>query len=139
MREIGVVQNIFGEYADVAIVRKTACGENCASCSGGCTPGEQIIRARNTAFAKKGDRVVLEMQTGKVVKAAFWVYILPIICLVAGTIIGQEFFGNEWTGILTGIGCMLVCFLVIHFLDARNKDNYEVVVTEILYKSRTGN
>lgn len=132
MREIGIVQNIFGEYADVAIVRKTACGENCVSCKGGCVPSEQIVRAKNAARAKPGDRVAVEMESQQVVKAAFLAYLLPIVFLVAGTIIGQEVFGSEWPGIVTGISCMAVCLLAIHFIDRRKQKDFELTVTEIL-------
>ena len=132
MREVGIVQNIFGDYADVAIVRKTACGENCISCKGGCTPGEQIVRAKNAAFAKQGDRVAVELGGQKVVKAAFLAYIVPIIFLVAGTLIGQKIFGSEWPGIVTGLICMAACLLVIHFIDAHKKEAYELTITEVL-------
>lgn len=137
MREIGIVQNVFGEYADVAIVRKTACGENCASCKGGCTPSEQIVRAKNTASAKKGDRVAVELGSRKVVNAAFLAYIVPIIFLVLGTIAGQNIFGSEWPGIITGIVCMAACLLLIHFVSERKKAEYELAIVEVLHSAET--
>ena len=102
------------------------------SCKGGCTPGKQIVRAKNAAFAKKGDRVAVELGGQKVVKAAFLAYIVPVICLVIGTIVGQKIFGSEWPGIVCGLLCMAACLLIIHFIDARKKDVYELTITEVL-------
>ena len=56
MREIGIVESVENGYARVRIRRKSACGENCANCKGGCAPTEQLVSALNEADAKTGQQ-----------------------------------------------------------------------------------
>ena len=79
MKETGIVKEASGEFCKVVVMRKSACGENCASCSGGCKLQNQICLVKNTKGAKAGDKVEIEIDTMTVLKSAFLVYILPIL------------------------------------------------------------
>lgn len=70
MREAGVVISCDGTRAEVTVLRHSACGENCASCKGGCAPTKTVITAENTAGAKPGDKVLMEMSDKKALGAA---------------------------------------------------------------------
>ena len=71
MREEGFVKAIKDDTCEVIIKRKTACGENCASCKAGCEAREQVCVAENTLGANVGDKVIIEMDSAKVLKSAF--------------------------------------------------------------------
>ena len=132
MKKIGVVEHLFGEFADVAVMRETACGENCASCKGGCVPSGTIVRARNKAGAMEGETVVVEMENKRVLKAAFVVYIIPIILLIVGYALGHSIFQTEPAGIMTGIILMALGLLLVQRWGKSKAGEYDLVITKII-------
>jgi len=77
----------------VSTVRSGACSActakgMCQSVGGG---GEAEVVAINSADARVGDRVVISFRTGSLLKAMFLLYIFPIICLLAGAVIGNNY------------------------------------------------
>ena len=79
MKEEGVVKRELNELCEVVVRRKTACGDNCASCGGACKMNFEAVTAKNAVGAKAGDSVVIEMESKKVILSAFLVYILPLL------------------------------------------------------------
>jgi len=90
--EQGVVIKISAGAAWVKTNKTGACKECSAraSChsSGG---GEEVeVEVINEVGAKVGDRIVLSLETGSLLKATFLLYVFPILLLIAGAVIGQE-------------------------------------------------
>ena len=134
MEQTGIVEECTDGMAKVKITRSSACGDSCASC-GMCPGRETVIEARNDCKAAKGDTVVLNMSSSKVLNAAFLAYIVPVILLVSGCIAGSYIFKSENAGILSGFALMAVSFAVIHMLDKRLKSRYSPTITRVLTKS----
>ena len=111
-------------YAIVRVLKKSACGENCASCKGGCVPTERSVKVKNTISAKVGERVVLEMKDSKVLTAAFIVYILPMIVFFSGYFVGGKFFDEEGGKILTATLFALLTLPFLKIYDGKNKEKY---------------
>lgn len=79
-----VIKIIDQSRAEVVVKRISACGENCASCGGGCGDNKTArVIASNRISAGVGDEVVIKTKTSSILKAAFVVYILPIILFLA--------------------------------------------------------
>lgn len=77
----------------VSTVRSGACESctargMCHSVGGG---GEAEVIANNPANAGVGDRVLISFQTGSLLKAMFLLYIFPVICLLVGAVIGNNY------------------------------------------------
>ena len=70
MTQNGVVTKLLDQgMAEVAVERGTACG-HCTGC-GECVYGKRIlVAAKNKIFAKPGDKVTLETETGVIVQVA---------------------------------------------------------------------
>lgn len=91
--EKGTVTKVFPEFALVKSTRSSSC-ESCSSkdachLMGG--EGNQVeIEALNSVNAQEGDRVLLSLKTASLFKLSFLLYILPIIFLFAGAIIGEK-------------------------------------------------
>lgn len=99
----GVVAALDGDYALVDI----SAAEGCGSCSraGGCgaaREGDRRQRIPNIAGARVGDRVVIAVPDGAVLKAALRAYIFPLLCALAGVASGLSF-GGDRVGALLGL------------------------------------
>ena len=124
LREVGFVDELHGEYAIVRVAKKSACGENCASCKGGCTPGERRIKVKNPISVDVGDRVILETPAGKVLSAAFLAYILPIIIFFVGFFVGENIFEHELLSVFVGVIFAGVCFCGLYFFNKKAEEKY---------------
>ncbi len=89
MKCSGTVEKVKGRHASVR-VDHGRCGQ-CTGCVAMTNrdPNEDIdFEVENILDAKPGDRVVMEMPSGKVYKAYVKVFWLPVIALVAGYALG---------------------------------------------------
>ncbi|MFI3115013.1 MAG: SoxR reducing system RseC family protein [Clostridia bacterium] len=77
----GIVQKIIDDkHAEVCVTRQSACGENCASCSGCAKPTYKAVTiARNPINAQVGDVVNLKSEDAIILKGAVYVYVLPLV------------------------------------------------------------
>ncbi len=140
IEEEGIVSEIDGDLAKVAILKKSAC-EQCAA-SGVCHPGDQeLMEAANPLNAKKGQKVKIVIAPQLYLKASIILYGIPMAVFIAGAIIAKKLalqFGSEANSDLwaftAGALCLAVTFL---FLRAYNKkvektQKYKPVIVEIL-------
>ncbi len=130
MFQSGIVKKTSGKNADVEITRSSACAENCASC--GLCPGKTaVVTAANDVGAAAGDTVVIDMADSKVLGAAFLVYIVPVITLIAGYLIGEAISGKESAGIVTGFILMILTFAAIILTDKKRRNRYTPRIVKI--------
>jgi len=78
MTQIATVEKVLaGGYAEISVPRKSACGHDCEECAGcGMTGAAIHARARNDVGAQKGDKVVVESSTKKLLGVVALVYLL---------------------------------------------------------------
>lgn len=131
MNAVGFVESVDGKYITVRITRESACGGSCSEC-GGCGGAERIVRAVNNAGAKEGCRVLMKMDTSKVLFAAFLVYILPLAVLFAAYAVMFFISGKEIVSTAVSIAALLVSFALVHMIDKKLKDNYTLIAVSIL-------
>lgn len=89
-REEGVVTAVGPASAWVKTTRSSAC----KSCSArhSCTPqenNETLVEVVNPIKAKVGDRILLSIESAALLKAAFLIYVFPILGMLAGAGLGQ--------------------------------------------------
>lgn len=142
MEKIGLVKSVKENTATIEIRRVSACGENCASCKGGCAPTNHYITAKNTIHASAGQYVKLEMENKHVLGAAFLVYIVPLVGMILGILLGiaaAEYLGyvinKELIGFAVGLLFLGIFYFVISFIDKKIKQSktMEVVITKIIH------
>ena len=93
MQEIGVVESINEKNGTAKVVfdRKSAC-ENCKMClTAGGEKMKVYVEVKNTLGAKVGDQVGVTMNDAFVLKAAFIIYLIPVILVGAGLAIFRKF------------------------------------------------
>lgn len=129
MEQIGQVVEIIGEKAKVLVKRHDVCS-NCGGCGISLSgKGENYLEALNTVNAAVGQTVRVASDTGQVLKASFVVYIVPVLSLLAGIALGQQF-GGEPAGLILGLVFLLLSYLAVRAYDrkvARGRVQSEVV------------
>ena len=114
----GLVIETDNNIAKVKLTRHSEC-ENCGSCSG---QNEVIQRAHNKIGAKPGQRVFIEVENNNVLKAAFIVFILPLLSIAAGIIIAELVSGilqisSVVPDIIGACVCTLISVTIIKHFD----------------------
>ncbi len=127
MRQHGTIKSINGSKAVVVVKRPTACGENCASCSGSCTAVLHEVFADNEIGAQVGQKVIIEMENKKVFKAIFLVYVFPIAALILGYMLAGLVLCNEKWAALTAFGFMAASFALIYFKGKKQEYKHRIV------------
>ncbi len=122
----GVIVENNQKTSKVKIVRGSMCGDNCGSCNL-CGKRETIVFAENNINAKKGDRVVLEMQSKEGLIAAVLVYGAPLLILILGIVIISAFNYNQAKGLLITLCVIVLYFLALKKLDRKMKPSAKVV------------
>lgn len=139
--EEGTIKRIEGQKAWVITHRSEACHD--CEAKGVCHvlgSGKEVeIVADNEASASPGDRVLLAMQSRSLLKATFLIYMAPIVLMIIGAFLGNQFASQIH---LSSDLASLLCgglFFAISFLVARkkgvalgNKKQYTPQVIEII-------
>jgi sigma-E factor negative regulatory protein RseC len=128
--EYGEVMEVHGSTAKVKLGAKQACA-HCGICSKiGNSPNEMLVDVYAGEPVKKGDKVVLVMGNGMILKSAFIVYMVPLIALIAGYYIGKQLMEalnvtlkGELFPALFGFFLLALSFLAIRWYDRRKKDD----------------
>lgn len=135
MLQNGIVKKLHTNTAEVEIHRSAACGESCAAC--GLCPGKTaVVAAANEIRAAVGDSVMIDMSDKKVLGAAFLVYIVPLIALIAGYFIGYAVFKSELPSVGIAFALMAVTFGIIILCDKRLKKRYTPRIVSIVNNER---
>ena len=89
--EEGVVIKVGDRTAWVKTTRSSACN-HCASresCHTGEQGKEMEVEVTNPVGAKIGDRIVLYFETASLLKAAFLLYVFPVLGMLTGAALGH--------------------------------------------------
>jgi sigma-E factor negative regulatory protein RseC len=148
IREYGTVIENRGATVIVTIKRHAAC-ESCGACGGlgGGAQAELVLTTENTVGAKVGDLVLLEMPTGKLYQAAFLIYTVPLLMLLAGFTAGQwlgRLFGltarpAELFGMISGLIAVVLTYVAVHYWDERRGGGvrFQPKLTQIITSAGT--
>lgn len=135
-----VIRLLDGNHCEVMLRRHSACG-HCGQCSHG--SGEpSIFEVANTLNAEVGDMVLLEMETGNLLKAVLVIYLLPLVNLILGYFLGYwlnsilQITKGEGFAVASGLIVMALTFLFVRFYDKRagGQSEFKPRMTQILYE-----
>jgi len=108
---------------------KTLRTDACESCTakGACNMmgggKEMEVEAVNKIGAKADDRVVIAFESASLLKVSFLIYLFPVICMIAGALIGQKLsLKYDLNESLFSAGAAFI-FFVAAFLFVRIKGN----------------
>lgn len=84
--EEGIVIEVIGNLAKIKAGKHNDC-KDCGACPGN---DSAIVTAKNEIVAKPGQRVNFEVQELNEVKGAFIVFVLPLIGIFMGIVLGSK-------------------------------------------------
>ena len=133
MTQIATVEKLLpGGYAEISVPRKTACGHDCEECAGcGMTGAAIHARARNDVGAQKGDKVVVESSTKKLLGVVALVYLLPVVGFLLGYFL-SEGLAEGWRYAIA-IGAAALSFLasVAYDRKARREESLTYTILRV--------
>ncbi len=145
--EEGIVLKLHDSTTALVKTKRSSACESCSSKDSCQTTGGGVnmeVEVVNIAGAKVGDTVVIEVQASSLLKASFLIHIFPILCLVAGAVVGQEIAPTyNWdlstASALTGFLFFSLAFLIIKVVGKKmaSKDAYKPKVIRVKRSYRT--
>ena len=135
----GIVLEVTGNVAKVKASRHSDC-ENCGACPGNTAI---VVEALNKAGAKPGQSVAIEIREVNMLKAAFIVYMAPLLAAFAGALAG--YYAANYTGtdslltsIAGGMGLFALSVWYVRYFDhrARTDERMRPVIVAILSGNR---
>ena len=140
-REEGTVVAVRGDIAEVMLRRSRLC-EGCGSCCVLVDDDTMLAEAQNSAGAKKGDHVIVDMPANVSIRAAYILYGIPLLAFLVGlgvgTILGSALFGGGLTvvlGLIFGFGFLALSFILLarrYAPNSRASSRYRLVIKEVL-------
>jgi len=141
IEEFGTVVEIKTDGVALVQCRKTHACKGCAAeslCSLGRDDGERRVEAHNPLQAQIGERVKIATTTKAFYQSSFLVYIVPLVGLVIGGLIGQSA-GQRMgvdpnvTSFLAGLFLLVAALLGVRSLNRHlPKEQYMPTVVEVL-------
>lgn len=134
MTQEAVVTKLLPEgMAEVAVKRTSACGGNCGSCESCVFQNELKTPAFNLIGAKPGQKVLIESQSKKIFKAAFLVYVLPLLFFLAAYLLAAALRLNEPLRIAASFAGLIVGGFVLVLSQKRIRDKDRITFTIIQF------
>lgn len=131
----GIVIEVKGDIARVKVARHGEC-KNCGSC-----PGDQsiILNVLNPINATEGQHVIFKVKEENMLKAAFIVYILPLIGIFLGAAAGgwissQLNFSRQLFQIFGGAVALILSIIYIKHYEKTSRKNIKIlpIITNII-------
>lgn len=135
----GQVLSTHQNLARVKIKRTSSCAT--CSCAGMCSPfGKDwmIIEAINLPGAREGQNVIVTYEMENELKASFILYIVPLISLILGAIMGawlDPLQNQDLSSVIGGFGLLALTYLTIRSYSQkkyRQEHKFNPVIREIL-------
>lgn len=131
----GIVIEVNDDIAKVRTSKHGDC-ENCGACPGSAA---SVVDAKNPIGAKPGEHVAFEIEQTNMLKAAFIVYMLPIIGILVGafggSILASKIGGNEKTFQIVGavvLFALSLLYVKIFDKSTGKKESMKPVIKRIL-------
>jgi sigma-E factor negative regulatory protein RseC len=143
IEEVGTVVELKGKHTAVVMCKKSSLCDHCAT-SGSCLVGSddhtRLIEVRNSLGANVGEHVRIATSTRSFLQSSFLLYIVPLIALVIGAVVGKLVGENVATGLdpnllsaVFGVFFMAGSFVILRVgSSALQQENYMPKIVAIL-------
>ena len=141
MRSIGYIGKVEADSTEVLLGKHAQCG-GCGACIAASDTRERKIAAANDIGAVEGDWVELEIPPGRLVVAAFMMFILPVLSALAGGYAGYRLAGSLGlppvpAGIVLGCLAFAGSFLLLKGVEKSGRTAGLPIIIRILDQDET--
>ena len=128
-----VLETYTNDIAKVELQRSSSC-DGCTLCSSG---KPIVLRAFNNITARKGDNVIIEVEELKKGSNIF-IYILPMICLIAGYFLGE--FITKFININHNLGPIFsfILFFIYVIIGMMKLKKNNKIIAKIISQNKIG-
>ncbi|MFH1312960.1 MAG: SoxR reducing system RseC family protein [Candidatus Eisenbacteria bacterium] len=121
MRNSGYVISVREDRAEVVLGAHLEC-KHCGACIAAMSEKERKLDAINEIGALPGQRVEIELRPGYAVRAAFLIFVLPVIAAVGGGLAGYSLGGmlglrRDLAGIGLGSLALVLSFVLLRYIE----------------------
>ena len=136
--EIGRVTTIRDGVALVAIEKNMACAKCHAGCACALGTGTMVVEARDPLGVHAEQIVEMTVAQGSALHAAVVVYLLPLLALIGGMLLGEQI--GKRSGVpnafeaMCGFGGLALAFFAVHWYDRRiaRSMRHQPVITKVV-------
>jgi len=124
LEETASVVSLAGDHATVVLVRSDACGG--CSAKHMCHPssGDTMqMEVKNAAGAHPGDKVVISLPPGELLKASATAYLMPAVAAVAGGAVGWSRYGTDGAAIVGTVIGFALATLYLFWQGRKDRDS----------------
>ncbi len=116
MRQYAIINRIISaNEVEVEVLRGTSCGDSCGNCQLCKTNNKINIVVKNEMGALPGNKVEIESKTSEILSIAVFVYITPLVAMLAAYFIASAFTTVELIKIAAGFAALILVGIVIVF------------------------
>lgn len=139
MNKLGIITEVKDDIALVMVAKSEACGTSCG-CGALTRMGGRMeqddhhyVKVKNTINGEIGDPVNIEFATNKLLSTSALVYLVPLIMLVVGIIIGNAVQGqnpSDLVSFLVGVVALVASYLILSMIDKKKDKEELITITE---------
>ena len=140
IEDIGKVIRVEGANAFVEVERTSACAQCGLQEVEELVTGKPVFMALNTAKATVGEMVRVRVQSVAYLKASVFIYGIPILSLVIGTLLGFYIAGkfgvsSDTMSALFGMSGLIIGIVILFLFQKRGtRKEYMPVIVEVIGK-----
>jgi len=140
IEDIGKVIRVEGANAFVEVERTSACAQCGLQEVEELVTGKPVFMALNTAKATVGEMVRVRVQSVAYLKASVFIYGIPILSLVIGTLLGFYIAGkfgvsSDTMSALFGMSGLIIGIVILFLFQKRGtRKEYIPVIVEVIGK-----
>lgn len=120
---------------NVIVIRESACGHNCASCSGSCETKPIDMKLKTDLDIRPGQFIDLEISSKSMIILTLFVYLFPLISFGLGFYLSNTSFSKYFSyssdlmDILVAFIFLTIAFLIVKIVDKKvKKENFIKIV-----------
>ena len=133
MERTGEVTSVQGEWLEITFCRPADC-EKCNACHGGQKQTVLTLKGK----AQLGDAAVVEMPTNTFMQASLIAYALPLVCLLAGMLLGSALFpaSSDLAGGIGAVAGLGISSAALYLTEKRRRHDpkWKPQLTQIIPK-----
>lgn len=130
----GIIEKIEGETICVRILQKSACSDCHAKsyCSASDTSVKKIEVNDKTGKFRVNDTVIIEGRTTMGYKAIIFAYILPLIVMIFGIVLGNQLWGlTDIQSAFLAIASLIPYYLIIYIYRKQFATQFTFSIKEL--------